>query len=308
MPTDTVLYVEGEASSRSTALDRLRERARDVTVVAATSLADAKSALRDRPVDCVVTAYELPDGTGLDLAEHLRNSAPDAGCVLYTDVDRAEIDTDGADEVVTEFVPKESSDGVEELWRVVSFTVESRSQTAYPLPTDEAERLDALDAYELDTDACRADVKRLTDLAARHFDAPKASVNLIKEHSQEFLACHGVDWTPTAREDSICTYTILDAGEVTVIDDVKDDPRFADNESLDELGIRAYAGASIVTDDGLPVGTLCVYDDEPRSFSAHDGEFLRTLADVTMSVIDLHHAAANPASEPTGPDAGGGEP
>jgi len=307
MPNDTVLYVDGEESSRAVALDRLREQARNVTLVAATSLADAREVLRSRPVDCVVTEYDLPDGTGLDLAEHVRNVAPDAGCVLYTETDPARIDTDETAGVVTEFVSKGSPGDVEELWRVVAFTVESRSQTAYPLPPDEPERLDALDAYELHTDACRADVKRLTDLAARYFDAPKASVNLIKKHSQEFFTCHGVDWTPTAREDSICTYTILEAGDVTVIDDVKDDPRFADNQSLDELGIRAYAGASLVTDDGLPIGTLCVYDDEPRSFSADDRAFLRTLADVAMSVVDLHHAAANRPPESTSPDSGGDE-
>ncbi|WP_168216175.1 GAF domain-containing protein [Halorussus halobius] len=299
MPNDTVLYVDGEESSSATALERLRGQARDGTFVAATSLADAKEVLQDRPVDCVVTAYDLPDGTGLDLAEHVRTVAPDAGCVLYTGTDRAAIDTDGAADVVTEFVPKGGPGAVEELCRVVEFTLGSRTQSAYPLPQNEADRLDALDAYELDSESLRSDVKRITDLAARYFDAPKASVNLIKEHSQEFLACHGADWTPTAREDSICTYTILDAGEITVIGDVKADPRFADNESLDELGIRSYAGATLVTDGGLCIGTLCVYDEEPRTFSTDDREYLDTLAELAMSVIELRHRLS---SRPSGPD------
>lgn len=307
MSNRTVLYVDRERSSREDALERLREHARsgeharEVTFLAAESVADATETLADRDVDCVVTEYDLPDGTGLALAERVREVQPDAGCVLYTETDRAEIETDEAGGTVAEFVPKGFPDAAEELWRVVEFTVESAAQTAYPLPQNEAERLDALEAYELDPETLQPDVQRLTDLAAQHFDAPQASVNLIKEHSQQFLACHSTDWTPTSREDSICTYTILDEDEVTVIGDVKADPRFEDNESLDELGIRSYAGASLTTDEGLSIGTLCVYDDEPRTFSADDRTFLSTLADVAMSVIELRHEVSAQKSESTAP-------
>ncbi|UPW02329.1 GAF domain-containing protein [Halorussus gelatinilyticus] len=132
-------------------------------------------------------------------------------------------------------------------------------------------------------------MERITDLAARHLDVPKASINLIKEHSQEFLVCHGADWTPTHREDSICTYAIVEDGPVAVVEDVKEDPRFADNESIDDLGIRSYVGADLTTAEGLPIGTLCAYDEKPRTFSADDREFLATLADVAMTVLGLHH-------------------
>lgn len=325
MSNPTVLYVDRERSSRATALERLREHARcgedvrseeharcgenarDVTFVTAESVAAATETLAARDVDCVVTEYDLPDGNGLEVAERVRDEQPDAGCVLYTETDRTEIETEEAGGTVAEFVPKGFPDAAEELWRVVEFTVESAAQTAYPLPQDEAERLDALDAYELDPETLQPDVQRLTDLAARHFDAPQASVNLIEEHSQQFLACHSTDWTPTSREDSICTYTILDEGEVTVIEDVKADPRFADNQSLEELGIRSYAGANLTTEEGLSIGTLCVYDDEPRTFSADDRAFLGTLADVAMSVIDLRHEVSELESESTAPAQGGEE-
>lgn len=114
------------------------------------------------------------------------------------------------------------------------------------------------------------------------------SVNLIREHSQQFLACHGADWTPTPREDSICTYAIVEDDDVTVVEDVKADPRFEHNESLDDMNIRSYAGADLTTPDGLTIGTLYAYDAEPRTFTDDDREYLSTLADVTVTVLDLH--------------------
>lgn len=298
MSDPIVLLVDGEKSSREATLECLREQAQGATILPRRSLDEAKETLRNRAVDCVVTEYELPEASGLDLAAHVRETYPDAGFILYTATDRSEIDTEGSDETVTEFVDKDGPDAAGELWRVVRFTAEFRTQSAYPLPQNEEERLEALEAYQLDPEEIRPDVGHLTDLAAQYFDAPKASVNLIKEHSQEFLTCHGANWTPTAREDSICTYTILEENEVTLIGDVKSDPRFERNERLDEMGIRSYAGANLTTDDGLSIGTLCVYDDEPRTFSADDQEFLGKLSDVAMSIIASQYEASDPESGP----------
>lgn len=148
---------------------------------------------------------------------------------------------------------------------MVAATLELRSHTAYPLPRNEDDRLAALESFALDSEALREALERVTDLPARHFDVQTASVNAIEERTQTFLVCHGADWTETSREDSICTYAIVDDDPVTVIEDTATDPRFEHNETLQELGIQFYAGADL-TVDGLTLGTLCVYDDEPRSF------------------------------------------
>ena len=136
-------------------------------------------------------------------------------------------------------------------------------------------------------------VERITDLAADRLDVPLASVNVITEHDQEFLACHGADWTPTAREDSVCTYAIVEDDDVTVIEDLRDDPRFEHNEAIRDLGIRFYASATLATPDGLPLGTLCVYDDAPRTLDADERAALRTLADLAEDVLDLNRRLAD---------------
>jgi GAF domain-containing protein len=159
------------------------------------------------------------------------------------------------------------------------------------LPQDEDERLAALRSYDLDDPELVASLDRITDLAAEHFGVERASINIINEHSQDFLACYGdaEQWESMDREDSICTFTILEDDDVMVVEDVTEDPRFESrSETLLEMGIHAYMGANLVTSAGLVIGPLCIYDDEPRSFSAADRAYLRDLASVAIDLVELH--------------------
>lgn len=204
------------------------------------------------------------------------------------------IDTTALRGDVTEYVGKDSVFGTERLGRLVRTLLERRGQASYPVPQSESERLAALQAYDLDDPALRESLDRITDLAARHFDVETASINLIQEHSQDFLACHGAaeEWDSMEREDSICTFTILEDDGVMSVEDVRTDPRFESrSETLIRLGIRSYLGANLVTPQGLVIGPLCVYDDEPRSFSADDETYLRTLAETAMDLIELYAGA-----------------
>ncbi|WP_128477905.1 GAF domain-containing protein [Halorussus pelagicus] len=284
-----IIFVDPDESAREETLDRLRAAGDEPTLVAAESLSAAEKLLCERAADCVVTEHDLPDGTGLELATRVRDVRPSVACIVYTAADREELATDEFGDTVVEYVPKDAPNAADQLWNVVDFTASFRAQTAYPLPENETDRLAALDPYDLDPEALQDDVGKITDLAARHLDVPMSSISLIKEHSQEFLACHGADWTPIQREDSVCTYAIVEDDPVAVIEDVTEDPRFADNEELDDLGIRSYAGADLTTDNGLTVGTLCAYGKEPRTFSDDDREFLATLADVAMNILELHY-------------------
>ena len=251
----------------------------------------------------VITEYTLPDGTGFDVIDAARETCPDAGCVLYTDTDPDTIDTTELRGAITEYVGKGSAFGADRLTQLVRTTVESRSQSTYPVPQTEPERLAALRSYDLKDDAVVSSLDRITDLAAAHFGVEQASVNIIGETSQEFLACHGgaEEWETMDREDSICTFTILEDAGVMAVPDVTEDPRFESrSEALIGLGIRAYLGANLVTSAGLTIGSLCVYDDEPRDFSPEDESYLRDLAAVAMELIELRAATGDAAAATDG--------
>jgi GAF domain-containing protein len=264
----------------------------------AASVADAEAALT-ADTAAVITEYALPDGTGLDVIAAARETCPDAGCVLYTDTDPDSIDSTELRGAITEYVGKGSAFGADRLTQLVRTTVETRSQSTYPLPQDETERLAALRSYDLDGEAVVASLKRVTDLAATHFGVDRASVNLVGEHSQEFLACHGPAdaWETMDREDSICTFTILEDDGVMAVPDVAQDPRFESrSEALVDLGIRAYLGANLTSSIGLTIGSLCVYDDDPRSFTGEEEAYLRDLAALAMELIELRAGGAPAAT------------
>lgn len=285
MPDITVLCVDPGEPDGSTPVDDLAEEA-NVEVLERDTIAGAKETLAERPVDCLVTEYDLPDGTGMELISHVREVDPDTGCILCTDADRDLVAAETKTGHVAEFVSKDAPTADTRIAQLVRTTAEHRSQTAYPLPQNEQERLEALETYDLDSELFLSAIQRIADLAAAHFDVSQSSVNIITERTQEFLACHGEDWESTSREKSVCAYTILSEG-VTVVEDTQADPRFEGNEILDELGIRFYAGATLTTGEGLPIGTVCLYDEEVREFTDEDEEYLELLAAEAMDWIEV---------------------
>jgi len=307
-----ILCVDPDDDARTETVDALRAEFEapgpSIEIVTAGTVAEADAALTTDTA-AVVTEYTLPDGTGFDVITAARDTCPDAGCVLYTDVDPDTIATDELRGAITEYVGKGSAFGAERLTGLVRTTVETKPQTTYPVPQTEAERLAALRSYDLDSEddgleseddgldseGLVSSLERITDVAAAYFDADQASVNIIGEHSQDFLACYGdaEGWEAMDREDSICTFTILEDRGVMTVEDVTEDPRFESrSETLLEMGIRAYVGANLVTPAGLAIGSLCVYDDEPRSFSPADEAYLRDLAAVAMELIELRTGPA----------------
>lgn len=259
-----VLCVDPDPEERAATAEALR--AMGFAVSAAGTVAEANAALGPG-TDCVVTEATLPDGDGLELIARARERNDAVAAVLFTGAGYGAVDTARYDEVV-EVVPKGVPTARETLASLVDATLANRTQTSYPLPDDEDERLAALATYDLDDEATTRALDRLTTLAVARFGIPKASVNVIAEDEQRLIACDGLDPTTSTREQSVCTFTILGDG-VTVVEDMDADPRFdgVDVGGPDLHGVRSYAGARLLTPEGYAIGTFCLYDDQPRSFT-----------------------------------------
>lgn len=280
----TLLCVDPNADARAVTADALRETT-GCEVTACPDLETALDALGGG-VDCVVSEFELPDGTGLDLLAALRERVPDAAFVLFTDAAPDTVGTSALTGAIAEYIPKGSPNAHEMLADLVRHTVAFRSQTAYPLPDDEPERVAALDAYRPVLEATQPAFDRLTVLASDLLDVPMTAIGVIDDREQEFLACYGVDFGVFPREETVCTYALLEPG-VTTIPDLGEDPRFADNEGLENYDLRAYASANLTTPEGRVVGTFCAYDRVPRGWTEADREHLRLLAAEAMETLDL---------------------
>jgi GAF domain-containing protein len=280
-----ILCVDSDPGSRDRTSGALRDAGFET--VGAGSLAEARETLSGTTnLECLVTEYDLGDGTGLELVQETRASSPDTACVLFTATSLDEVDTAAFESAVAEYVSRSRPDAHDELRSVVEHAVAFQSQTAYPLPENETARVAALEQYAVDPAELGESLDRLTAFATELLGVDAAAVGLIDSHHEEFLACHGITLDTMDREDTICTYALLDDG-VTLVEDVQADPRFEDDESLAAAGIRFYASATIRTPEGLAIGTFCVYDDEPRTLSDRDRELLEMLADEAMEQLTL---------------------
>lgn len=148
------------------------------------------------------------------------------------------------------------------------------------------ERLEALRELAILDTPREPRYDKIAELAAEACQAPIAVINLIDEHRQWFKAEVGLGVRETPLETSICSHVILEPG-LTVIRDTLADPRMADNPlCFADPHLRFYAGA-ILTDRGLPIGTLCVLDYQPRDLTEQQRRMLTGLAEQVMIQISL---------------------
>ncbi|WP_341580807.1 GAF domain-containing protein [Marinobacter metalliresistant] len=155
------------------------------------------------------------------------------------------------------------------------------------LPHDEAHRLSALDELALLDTPPEERFDRLTRLAARTFGVPVALVSLVDRNRQWFKSRYGLETPETARDISFCGHAIL-REEPLVIENALNDERFADNPLVTgNPNIRFYAGAPLHDRHGHRVGTLCVIDNRPRTFTGGDKATLRDLADLVEREFGL---------------------
>ncbi len=160
------------------------------------------------------------------------------------------------------------------------------------IETDETARLSALKAYGVLYTAPEAAFDDIVGLAARLCEAPTALISLVGEHEQWFKARVGLDACSTPRDLSFCDHA-MHGEDIMVVPDATLDPRFADNALVTgEPHIRFYAGAPLVSNDGHPLGSLCVIDSRPRAQGLTDlqAHALSVLAKQVMTQLELRKA------------------
>ncbi|MEO5584459.1 MAG: GAF domain-containing sensor histidine kinase [Flavobacteriales bacterium] len=157
--------------------------------------------------------------------------------------------------------------------------------------SEEAARLRALARYEIMDSPPDGSFDRITAICARMFDMPIALVTLVDHDRIWFKSRYGLDAAQIDREPGLCASAIL-SPDIYVVNDAKFDPRTLANPLVSgSMGLRFYAAAPLTTSDGFGLGTLCVIDQRPRSFSAAEQQTLQDLAAVVMDEMELRIAA-----------------
>lgn len=157
-------------------------------------------------------------------------------------------------------------------------------------PPSEALRLQALRSYGILDTPREAAFEDITRLASIICQTPIALISLVDAERQWFKSERGMGERETPLFKSMCAHALLDS-DVLVVPDTREDVRFSRNPLVTgEAPLHFYAGAVLKTSEGLPLGTVCVLDRQPRQLSAEQVDALRALARQTMAQLELRRA------------------
>ena len=167
-----------------------------------------------------------------------------------------------------------------------------KNRKVLPVPTNEMERLLALNELELDysdLDHCFAD---LTRLAAKIAGTSISMISLIDTFTQWSVAPYGIEIRQTPREQSVCQYTILEENSGGMeVNDLSSDERFKDRSYVAEFPyLKYYFGIPLKINDNLQVGSLCVMHDDYKNLSIDQKEMLEIIAIQIVNRIKIKHS------------------
>ena len=155
------------------------------------------------------------------------------------------------------------------------------------IPKNETARLKKLNSLDvLDTLEEEA-YDDLTFLAAQICNTPISLVSLVDQSRQWFKSHHGLDARETPREYAYCGH-VIHQDDILVVEDTKQDERFKDNPLVTgEPNIRFYAGAPLIFENDIRIGTLCVIDTKSRTLSQKQQLSLQALSRQVVAQLEL---------------------
>ncbi|MFK7924400.1 MAG: ATP-binding protein [Bacteroidia bacterium] len=158
----------------------------------------------------------------------------------------------------------------------------------------EEERIADLITYSVLDTLPEIDYDNLTALASEICNTPISLISLVDVERQWFKSHHGIDIEETPREVSFCAHAILEPENIFIVEDLREDARFTDNPFVaGEPNVVFYAGVPLNTEDGNPLGTLCVIDTEPKTLSKSQINALYILSNQVVNLLKLRKSQIN---------------
>jgi len=155
------------------------------------------------------------------------------------------------------------------------------------IPSNELERLKALNSYKLFENLKDEDLDLITQLASDICGTKVSLVTLIDAKHQIFKSKVGLEVDKTSRDVAFCAHAINDPQKVFIVNDAREDERFKGNPLVTgDPNIVFYAGMPLSSRDGYALGTLCVIDSKPKVLSASQINALKSLAKLVQRLFE----------------------
>lgn len=160
-------------------------------------------------------------------------------------------------------------------------------------PDNEQQRLNAVKSYNILDSLPEEDYDNITALVASICDMPIALIAILDSDRNFFKSHHGIPFNQSPRDISFCGHTIL-GDDILIINDARNDERFADNPLITEQHAIFYAGVPLINPEGFPLGTICFFDHEPREISESQINALKALGKQVVNLFELRRKNIKP--------------
>lgn len=128
----------------------------------------------------------------------------------------------------------------------------------------------------------------IVELAAQICEKPVALITLLDEEFNWLKVRFGTDIEVMPRETSFCKYAIQQ-NNLFIIPDAAKDSRFMGNPLVhSDPNLRFYAGVPLIlNNNGLKIGTLCLFDRKPNMLTDIQQKILPILARQVTFLMEL---------------------
>lgn len=155
------------------------------------------------------------------------------------------------------------------------------------MPKRERERLYTVSRYLNLRISKEKELQHIVELAAKICGSPIAMITFMDSETQYIKFSIGTDIREVPLQHTFCQHAIVQK-DLLVIPDARTDERVKDNLFVTgDPGLRFYAGSPLTTHDDQNMGTLCVYDLEPRTLNVVQEKMLHRLARQVTRLLEF---------------------
>ncbi|MFI0812080.1 PP2C family protein-serine/threonine phosphatase [Streptomyces echinatus] len=161
-----------------------------------------------------------------------------------------------------------------------------------PAALSDPVRLAAVAATKLLDTGPEPEFDSLAQVAATVTGCARAFITLVDDQRSFWKSCIEVDAASIGVRqnpvsESFCYFLVGLAGERFTVEDAAADPRTRDHPSVGPMKIGAWAGYPILGPDGEVLGSMCVIDENPRTWQPDELAVLETMARSAGNEINL---------------------
>jgi class 3 adenylate cyclase len=161
-------------------------------------------------------------------------------------------------------------------------------ELAYPVPDNEIERVAVVETYHVTDTPPEVSYDDIAELAAEICHCPVGLINIIADTQEWLKAKYGLPPNLTYLPRGTACSTAICQSDLLTVPDLANDERFADQAAVKgEPHFRFYCGMPLINPEGYALGTVCVFDFEPRQLTFEQSESLRRLSRQTMAQLEL---------------------